>query len=151
MNNFEIENIKFKVENLKLEHINNGYLCLLEQLTIVNIDNIKNLDIENFVNSLNKNHQIKVLIDQDKNKIVGSVTIFKEQKFIHGFGKVAHIEDVVIDNNYRNLGLGKIIIEIAKKAALDCYKIILNCDIKNVKFYEKCDFSKNGICMTVYN
>ena len=57
---------------------------------------------------------IKVLKIKDTQKIIGTFTILKETKLIHNFGKVAHIEDVVIDKSMRNLGLGHFLINQAK-------------------------------------
>jgi glucosamine-phosphate N-acetyltransferase len=68
-------------------------------------------------------------------------------------GKVAHIEDVVVDKEYRSHGLGKLLIQDGIKIANreKCYKIILDCEEKNVGFYEKCGFEKKGIQMAKYN
>lgn len=89
--------------------------------------------------------------------IVATATLFVEQKFIRNGGKAAHVEDVVVDNSTRGAqrlfytvchftcegqGVGKAIIKklvrIAKK--MGCYKVILDCDDKNVQFYQKCGF-----------
>ena len=42
----------------------------------------------------NPNHIIHVAVDD--NKIIGSTTLFIEQKFIHDGGLGGHIEDVVV-------------------------------------------------------
>ena len=49
-------------------------------------------------------------------------------KIIHNISNVCHIEDVVIDNNYRGKNLGTKLIEYAKEYAKmeKCYKIILS-------------------------
>ena len=77
---------------------------------------------------------------------------FIETKIIHNFGKVAHIEDVIVDNTYRGKGLGKMLVQkcIDYAQKLDCYKIILNCSDENIPFYEKCGFSKKENEMTLY-
>ena len=61
-----------------------------------------------FVNRLNPTQQqIIVAIDRDTEKVVGTGSVLIQQKIIHNMGKVAHIEDVVVDNNLRGKGLGK--------------------------------------------
>ena len=85
----------------------------------------------------NPNHIIHVAID-DK-KIIGSTTLFIEQKFIHDGGLVGHIEDVVVRKDYEGRGIGmKLVIsllDVAKQRK--CYKTILNCEDSLKQFYEK--------------
>ena len=143
----------FIVDNLqKKDYINNmypNYFDLLKQLTI-NSDNITNQDFDNFVDNLNENHFVKVIKYKHTQQIVGSITVFKEQKLIHNFGKVAHIEDVVVDKTIRGYGLGKKLIEVAVKECQDCYKIILDCNDENVEFYKKCGFEWKGNQLAMY-
>ena len=90
----------------------------------------------------NPNHIIHVAID-DK-KIIGSTTLFIEQKFIHDGGLVGHIEDVVVRKDYEGRGIGmKLVIsllDVAKQRK--CYKTILNCEDSLKPFYEKIGFKK---------
>ena len=39
---------------------------------------------------------------------------------------------------------------VNKSEKLGCYKVILDCDEKNVGFYEKCKFEKKGVQMANY-
>ena len=90
----------------------------------------------------NPNHIIHVAID-DK-KIVGSTTLFIEQKFIHDGGFVGHIEDVVVRKAYEGQGIGmklvSSLLDVAKQRK--CYKTILNCEDSLKPFYEKIGFKK---------
>lgn len=105
-----------------------------------------------FIDELPSNHFIFVINDIEKNKIVGSGTIIIERKIIHNFKNVGHIEDIVVDNNYRGAGLGKMIInyllDFAEKN--NCYKTILTCSNENVGFYEKLGFIKKDNFMARY-
>ena len=119
-------------------------LNLLSQLTIVG-------DIENHEDILNqiKQQNITIYVFEDNNSILGISSILIEQKFIHNGGRVGHIEDVVVNKKSRGLGVGKMLIEkcVEKAKQEGCYKVILDCDRKNVGFYVKCGFHEKGVCM----
>ena len=90
----------------------------------------------------NTNHIIHVAVDD--NKIIGSTTLFIEQKFIHDGGLVGHIEDVVVRKAYEGQGIGmklvNSLLDVAKQRK--CYKTILNCEDSLKPFYEKIGFKK---------
>ena len=138
------------IRKLAKKDFNNKYFDLLDQLSSTNQENITYDKFELFINQLNNNHNIYVI--EKNNKIIASGTLLIENKIIHNFGKVGHIEDIVVDFNERGSGLGKLminhLIETAKN--LNCYKIILNCNESNVKFYEKCGFIKKELEMVIY-
>ena len=151
---------KYIIRNLHDTDYSTNYLQLLGQDFAINSNTITYTDFVEYVSKLHNNHQVFV-IENDNNdtnikttnsQIIGSSTIFIETKIIHNFGKVAHIEDVIIHNEYRGHGLGKLLldkcIEIAKQEG--CYKIILDCSDNNCKFYEKCGFMKKGNQMALY-
>ena len=79
-------------------------------------------------------------------RVIGTGSIFIEQKFLRNGGIVGHIEDVVVDKEARTTGVGRKItnnlVDIAK--ANSCYKVILNCSDDNVPFYNKCGFHWSG-------
>lgn len=82
-------------------------------------------------------------------KVIATGKILIEDKF---YQSVGHIEDVIVDREFRGEGVGKEIIqglvEIGKRS--DCYKVILEChnDIRN--FYLKCGFRPKGSQMVRY-
>lgn len=96
-----------------------------------------------------------ILVAEDDGKIVGTVSIFYEVKVNRGttekrrLYQVAHIEEMVVDLEYRDKGIDKQLMDEAVKLAktFDCYKIILDCSEDNVPFYEKCGFHKHEISM----
>ncbi len=129
------------------------YFNLLNQLNnTIEYEHISKLFLENFISSLNENHQIIIIEDYITNELIGTGTILIEPKILHNMGKVAHIEDIVVDKNKRGLGIGfKIInylVNIAKEKK--CYKVILNCSEENVPFYEKCGFNQKSKQMSLY-
>ena len=84
--------------------------------------------------------------------VIGVGTIMIEQKIIHNFSKVGHIEDIVIDSNYNGRGYGKnLIIFLTNFARQEgCYKVILDCSQKVKGFYEKCGYVEKNISMGIY-
>jgi len=139
---------QFIFRKLEESDYHKNYLQLLSQLTQVG-----HISPEEFSNILAKiQSQIWVYEDSHANKIVASASIFLEQKFIHGGGIVAHLEDVIVDEAYRGNQLGhKLIaniVEIAKNSG--AYKIIADCKTELLSFYSKNGFEKRGKQIAIY-
>lgn len=85
-------------------------------------------------------------------RVVACGTLLIERKFIHDCGALAHIEDIVVSGEQRGKGLGRLLIQQLKHLAFahGCYKITLDCDVKNEPFYEKSDFETKGLQMCIY-
>lgn len=119
---------------------------LLSQLTISPI--LKYNEVLLIVNNLNDNHYIFIYENFEKVPI-GIITLFIEQKLIHGGKCVGHIEDLVVDHNYIGKRIASELInycvEIAKNN--NCYKIILDCKEELIPFYNKNNFKQQGVCM----
>ena len=133
---------EIEIREIEQDDLEKGFLEALDFLR-----NASGLDKNNAKEILkkikqNSNHIIHVAID-DK-EIVGSTTLFIEQKFIHDGGLVGHIEDVVVRKDYEGQGIGmKLVIsllDVAKQRK--CYKTILNCEDSLKQFYEKIGFKK---------
>ena len=122
------------------------------------------------IKSLNKSHStdvIKILIDSfsknyDKkinesifssDEVDGIVALEKGNVLgyasIHYIKKITRksgiIEDVVVKENQRGKGIGKLLVNnlIEKAKKNNCDKIILSSSEKNLKFYQKLGFQKN--------
>ena len=95
---------------------------LLEQLTIVNKNNISFDVFSKFIETLNDNHLIFVI--EHENKIIATITLLIENKLIRQMGKVAHVEDVVVDKNFNGKNIGKNILTFVCEYAKNrgCYK-----------------------------
>ena len=122
-------------------------LELLKQLTVVG----DNFDYMIPCKTILTNPDYYIYVAEKEEKVVGMATILIEHKFIHSGGHVGHIEDVVVNFRCRNLNIGKMLIEKCVETAKmrDCYKVILDCDEKNIAFYSKCDFKKFGTSMKI--
>ena len=94
-------------------------------------------------------YKIFVAVKNDDAEIIGSITLLIEQKFIHDGGKSGHIEDVVTRKEYEGIGVGSALVSAALAFAREknCYKVILDCSEKNIRFYEKIGFRRNEISM----
>lgn len=99
-------------------------------------------------------------------------TLMVEYKFLRECGIVGHIEDVVVHDSQRGKKLGirfeddnlfvfmnfyltnysiRLIEQLHHIAeTAKCYKTILNCNEKNVQFYEKCQLKQTDVQMTRY-
>ena len=133
---------KIEIREIGEDCIEKGFLETLDFLRNASgLDKNKTKEILKKIKQ-NPDHIIHVAID-DK-KIVGSTTLFIEQKFIHDGGLVGHIEDVVVRKDYEGQGIGmKLVIsllDVAKQRK--CYKTILNCEDSLKPFYEKIGFKK---------
>jgi glucosamine-phosphate N-acetyltransferase len=139
---------QFIFRKLEESDYHKNYLQLLAQLTEVG-----QITPDEFTIILAKiKSQIWVFEDTSANKIVASASIFLEQKFIHGGGIVAHLEDVVVDEGYRGAQLGKKLIAniIEKARESGAYKIIADCKNELLSFYSKNGFQKKGEQIAIY-
>ena len=133
-----------EIEIRKIEEgdLENGFTETLDFLSDTN--KIDKNNIKEILKKIkqNPNHTIHVAIDNKK--IVGSTTLFIEQKFIHDGGLVGHIEDVVVRKDYEGKGIGmKLVISLLNVAKQrKCYKTILNCKDSLKPFYENIVFKQ---------
>jgi len=124
----------------------NGFLESLRNLTVA-----EDMDFEDMKKILLEieNQNSYIYIAKKGKEIIGTATLLVERKFIHGGGKVGHIEDVAVGKEYEGNGVASniidVLIEIAREK--ECYKIILDCKDKLIPFYEKFGFSHSDNCM----
>ncbi|KAJ3008300.1 Glucosamine-phosphate N-acetyltransferase-like protein [Thoreauomyces humboldtii] len=168
----------FLVRPLEPSDYEKGFLDVLSQLTSVGKMS-KGLFMERYSYLKAHNHEYFTIVIEDTKKgiIVGAGTILVERKFVHLNGLVGHIEgalisdwtdssalenvaevamhafvDIVTSSDYRGLNLGKLVIETLKYIGkmTGCYKIILDCNDKNIPFYQKCGFAHKEFEMVMY-
>jgi glucosamine-phosphate N-acetyltransferase len=136
-------------------------LGALESLkTLTTVGEISKQEFTNLINQWdtlklsNGTHHIYntlVIIEKQTNRVVAIGSIFIEEKLIHKCGLVGHIEDISVLGNQQGKQLGKNLITELIKVGKDsgAYKIILDCDEKNVGFYEKCGLNRAGVEMSI--
>lgn len=129
-----------------------AYCKLLSQLTSINIENITQESFAKRVKLIKSNPLHKIFVAISSGKIVGTASVIIEPKFIHDLSFVSHIEDVVVDLDAREGGIGKKLMEhsISFSKEANCYKIILDCSDDNVGFYKKMGFKVKEKQMALY-
>jgi len=93
-----------------------------------------------------ENNNIKYFITEEENKILGSLYICIIPNLSNNGKSIGFIENVIVDEKYRNKGIGKKLMEMAIEYAKEnnCYKVTLQSGIKRMeahKFYEKIGFN----------
>lgn len=131
----------------KLTH--NDYISYLNLIQQFRPTSYSKEQFKTYISSL---HQINIIVMIYNNQIIASGTILYETKLIHNISLYAHIEDIIVDNQFRKQGIGKLLIEYLIQCCKNknCYKILLDCQKELIPFYEKNKFQENGVQMTIY-
>ena len=148
---FEFSLEKMKIRKLEYEDYNKGFFEILGQLTSAKKPSYE--DFKKQVDLINKRNVEQIYVATcDEKKLLGTICVFVEVKFIHGLSKIGHIEDFVVEEKVRRKKIGSKLIESAKKFCEEngCYKIILDCDDDLICFYEKFGFKKKANSMQLY-
>lgn len=140
--------ICYTIIELREQDLQNGFLETLSFLS--DLGEISSEKLSGTFSKVKQNADNNIFVAvTDEGKVVGTITLLIEQKFIHGCGRVGHIEDVAVHENFRGQGIACHLIDkainVAKEAG--CYKIILDCKENLVSFYEKFGFEKHEIEM----
>jgi len=120
---------------------------ILNQLKEINISSI---NMELAWKNFNKNKNTKSIVGILDEKVIAYGSIIIENK-IRG-ENAGHIEDIVVDKNFRGLYIGdkliKELVEIGKKDK--CYRVTLFCKERLVNFYSRQGFKKDSVNMKKY-
>jgi len=132
------------IRKLQKEDLTNGFLQTLDSLR--QTSNTDKKIIEKTFEKINSNKDQLTIVALLDGKVVGATTLLIETKFIHNGGKVGHIEDVVVNNEYQKKGIGEKMITYLLRYAKEqgCYKTILDCADDVKPFYEKLGFKHNA-------
>ena len=132
-----------------------GFCDVLKELTSCDTDE------ENFgeiwwkmyeINQIAPQYLIVVWEDIDSGGIVACGSIIIENKFIHDWHSVWHIEDIVVSKEYNGRWLWKhlikLLVELWKRQS--CYKVILDCTGDVLPFYQWCWFETKNLWLAIY-
>ena len=124
-------------------------------ITIKSLDkshssDVINILIDSFSNNYDKeinesifsSDEVDGIVAMEEGNVLGYASIHYIKKITR---KSGIIEDVVVKENQRGKGIGKLLVKnlIEKAKKNNCDKIILSSSEKNLKFYEKLGFHKN--------
>ena len=124
-------------------------------ITIESLDKSHSTDVVKIlIDSFSKNYDKKInesifssdevdgIVALEKGNVLGYASIHYIKKITR---KSGIIEDVVVKENQRGKGIGKLLVNtlIEKEKKNNCDKIILSSSEKNLKFYQKLGFQKN--------
>jgi len=92
---------------------------------------------------------VRTFVARSGREVLGTASLLVEQKFIHGGGRVGHIEDVAVRRDVQGGGVGAALVrhavEEARKAG--CYKVILSCFERLEPFYARLGFRRHDTGM----
>ena len=124
-------------------------------ITIKSLDkshssDVVNILIDSFSNNYDKeinesifsSDEVDGIVAMEEGNVLGYASIHYIKKITR---KSGIIEDVVVKENQRGKGIGKLLVKnlIEKAKKNNCDKIILSSSEKNLKFYEKLGVQKN--------
>ncbi|KAG2192153.1 hypothetical protein INT46_007685 [Mucor plumbeus] len=160
----------YLIRPLKRDDDERGFIELLSQLSIVG--RITRESFKNRFDLLKQKGSTFIIVIEEDDKIVACATLMVEYKFLRECGIIGHIEDVVVHDSQRGKRLGirfeesnlfvlvnfditNYLIRLIEQLhyiaqTAKCYKTILNCNEKNISFYEKCQLKKTDVQMTRY-
>jgi glucosamine-phosphate N-acetyltransferase len=135
----------YRIRELQSGDYNKDYLGLLKQHYT-----LSDISQDFFDKQLNNvrtktNHHIRVVEEISTSKIVATGSVYIEFKFAYNLGKVGYIDDIVVDIDNRNKGIGHMLLTHLKKLALanGCVYINVIASESNEKFLLKAGFNKD--------
>ena len=140
-----------RIKDIKIKQLNindyERYINLIKQLRPIDIEISYDKFIEIYDTIFKSN---VIFVAEYENKLIGSITLIIEQKFIHNLSKYVRIEDVIVDNNYKNKGIGTKLVSYAIQYSknIGAFKITLTCKKDLIPFYSKNNFEVYDIHMS---
>ena len=125
-------------------------MITIKSLDKTHSSDVVNILIDSFSNNYDKeinesifySDEVDGIVAMEEGNVLGYASIHYIKKITR---KSGIIEDVVVKENQRGKGIGKLLVKnlIEKAKKNNCDKIILSSSEKNLKFYEKLGFQKN--------
>lgn len=145
--------MKYIIRELKEEDLypEKGLLETFSNLSIVtslSLEEAKSI----FTKIKNEGSTIFVAVSEEaetRGQVIGTIKLLLDQKFHHGGGRAAHLEEIIVRKGFEGQGIGKALwLKFLERAReLGCYKIILDCAPELIPFYKKLGFYEFEITM----
>lgn len=121
-------------------------------LLLINDFRKTNFTLNQFKDFLSNEKNIEIYVIEVNHQLLGAGTILFERKFIHNISLYAHLEDIIIKEEFQSKGYGKLLLNYLIKICKEkkCFKILLDCKNELIPFYQKCGFSLNSNQMVIY-
>ncbi len=142
------ENIMIRIR--KADRADIPYILkLYEQL---DVENEKKLDIpstEHIYDRISRYPDYSIYVAVAGKRIIGTFALLIMDNLAHSGAKSGIVEDVVVDSEFRDRGIGKQMMKYAMDECREkkCYKLLLSSNIKRKfahKFYDSLGFKKHG-------
>ncbi|MDA8030667.1 MAG: GNAT family N-acetyltransferase [Alphaproteobacteria bacterium] len=126
--------MEISVRELRRDDLRNGFLRALD--TLRPASSMGREKAEGIFEVIDANPDQIVLVADVGGRIAGTVTLFIDQKFIHGGARAGHVEDLAVLPEFQKRGIGAALMkELVRRAAAEgCYKTVLNCPDHIVPF-----------------
>ena len=134
------------------EATRNDLKAILDLFSLPDMDNGNVLSVEDAGKIFDKMScypNYKTYVARDRQKIVGTFSLIIMENIIHIGGFTGLVESVVVHDQYRSRGIGKMMMEFAiqKCKESECYKMSLSSKLIRERahaFYERLGFKKHG-------
>lgn len=129
------------VREIQIGDLENGFLESLDSLK--KASDLDPSEARRILSGILSDPDHAIFVAEQAGRIIGSITLLIEQKFIHKGGKVAHMEDVVVAAEMQGKGVGEKMVRHALDYARSrgCYKTIVYCLDEVRGFYEGAGFA----------
>ncbi|KAI5170673.1 glucosamine-phosphate N-acetyltransferase [Nematocida sp. LUAm3] len=144
---------QYSMREAQEKDLTEKYFTMLSGLTDAPFPSPERItEIYEYMSSRKDVYHVMVVVDGN-NEVCASGTLVMEQKYIRNLGRVGHIEDIVVSQEHRSKGLGKMLVTalIDKSKAMGAYKTVLASKEENSGFYEKCGFIKKEHQLALYH
>ena len=139
--------MNYEIKELSEELINESFFETCSNLRNIDksIDDTKKL----FSKMKNDSNSITLVVVENNNIVIWSISLLIEQKFLMWHAKWWHLEDVVVRKGHEWKWIWKAMVDEITKIAKDkwCEVIMLSFNSKYIKFYEKCGYKINSNSM----
>ena len=140
----EYQNLDYKIRRLEIDDYHKDYLTLINS----------NVSLEDFKNYLDIKNNITLVVEYNS-KIIGTGNLFINTSLRYNISKIGYIENIFVNEKYKDFGIGKKIINELVKLSNEnkCFITKLICKEELCKYYKNLNFKEyqNSMCILKKN